>query len=718
MFFTREDINKIHRGLLSLSIKDTELPSTMNVTTDDTLAIVQDGKNKQINIKEFFNNISLFKKEAFINITDRFNRHSVSLIEAIQTVPTHQRIDGLVITFEDINKDWRIYQFRGNSSDFFNEDKWTDLYDYTNYIVKSITPDEEDLTVSKPDKNGNAVVSLKDRVYDESNFSGKGYKILRKNIQTINGERKNILTQDMINQPNTVYEIRYDFDLNGEEITIPEGCVLDFQGGSLVNGILKGNILNEHIRPEWFGAKGDNVTDDTESFINTFRLASNGTKVLLRNTIYSVGRLTFENCGNLHIEGESGATLKLNTDRANIIQIEDGQTVVIDNIIFDGNDFKMISNGGGLVQLNGGITKTLIKNCVFQNFKSSTSSNGFASSASRNFTIIENCKFIKCATGPYLSNCTVVSCEFIECHWGCQFSTSSHFVVSNCKFSNNKYGDIYMKTDYETNIDKGIISNNFFTNTMGTSIFISTILPKTTRDNNILINNNVFDLTDNCKVLTLGQINTDDSFYNCNGVIFQNNIVKNCGGLGVIYNANNVRLYNNIVTGSFLNIQGPIKDFIVDGLTIDFKGKDNINFIYLQGHHQTKEWLVDFTIRNFKVINATSFNSIIYQYYENNNDYVSESSTINIENERDSFNAPITYYTNDKLYNKVYFKYITSNLNRYGVKRAFGIGKIIIVGSLLYYWNGETFVKLDTLEMDRKIDDLKNRIIALENSKT
>ena len=241
MFFTREDIDKIQQGLLSLGVKDSELPEVNNITNSDTLAIVQDGKNKQINIIEFFNNISLFKREAFINITDRFNRHSISLIDAIQLVPIHQRINGLVITFEDVNKDWRIYQFRGNKEDFFKEDKWLDLYDYTNWVVDSITPDEEDLTVTTPDKNGNALVHLKDRAYDESNFSGKGYKILRKNIQTIDGVRKNILNSNMISEPNTIYEIRYDFDLNDAEITIPENCVLKFNGGSLSNGTINGN---------------------------------------------------------------------------------------------------------------------------------------------------------------------------------------------------------------------------------------------------------------------------------------------------------------------------------------------------------------------------------------------------------------------------------------------------------------------------------------------
>ena len=80
-------------------------------------------------------------------------------------------------------------------------------------------------------------LKLKDRVYDPDNFSGKGYVILRKNIV----EGKNILTQEMINEPNTIYEIRYDFDLNGTEITLSENCVLKFNGGSLSNGTINGN---------------------------------------------------------------------------------------------------------------------------------------------------------------------------------------------------------------------------------------------------------------------------------------------------------------------------------------------------------------------------------------------------------------------------------------------------------------------------------------------
>ena len=51
----------------------------------------------------------------------------------------------------------------------------------------------------------------------------------------------NQLVQDIFVKPNTIYNIQYDYDLNGAEITIPEGCVLDFQGGSFSNGIIRGN---------------------------------------------------------------------------------------------------------------------------------------------------------------------------------------------------------------------------------------------------------------------------------------------------------------------------------------------------------------------------------------------------------------------------------------------------------------------------------------------
>ena len=133
------------------------------------------------------------------------------------------------------------------------------------------TADEEDIT-AEGDTPQTQVLKLKDRAYDSLNASGKGYKILRKNWQTINGERKNVLTQDMINEPNTIYEIRYDFDLGGAEIVFQENCTFKFTGGSLHNGTLicdktnfsdlcekcfmnikfDGTVTNTNVNPSWF----------------------------------------------------------------------------------------------------------------------------------------------------------------------------------------------------------------------------------------------------------------------------------------------------------------------------------------------------------------------------------------------------------------------------------------------------------------------------------
>ena len=139
MFFTREDILKIQQALLQLGVKDSELPSAEPVTYNDTLSIIQDGKNKQIKIEDLFNQISLWKREDFINITDKYDEHYIILSEAIKLVPILQRKDGLVITFQDTGGDWVIYQFRGTIDEFFDTTKWKWLENINNIDLVEIS---------------------------------------------------------------------------------------------------------------------------------------------------------------------------------------------------------------------------------------------------------------------------------------------------------------------------------------------------------------------------------------------------------------------------------------------------------------------------------------------------------------------------------------------------------------------------------------------------
>lgn len=94
-------------------------------------------------------------------------------------------------------------------------------------------PDNEDLelyTIYQDSNNKIDAIRFKDR----DNSNGMAYKYLRKT-------KNMILSQSDFNQANAIYEIRYDFDLNGSTINIPENCELKFVGGSLKNGTINFN---------------------------------------------------------------------------------------------------------------------------------------------------------------------------------------------------------------------------------------------------------------------------------------------------------------------------------------------------------------------------------------------------------------------------------------------------------------------------------------------
>ena len=144
--------------------------------------------------------------------------------------------------------------------------------------------------------------------YDPSYFISMGKKYLEKNII----DNESILTQEAISDTNTVYIIKYDFTL-GENITIPANCVLKFDGGSIDGGTLIGNntlidanaikIFGSNTTlsgtwnvyeayPEWFGAKGDGITDDTISFTKCLQYFKN-VKGVLEHTYKAT--ITFTN---------------------------------------------------------------------------------------------------------------------------------------------------------------------------------------------------------------------------------------------------------------------------------------------------------------------------------------------------------------------------------------------------------------------------------------
>lgn len=214
-----------------------------------------------------------------------------NLLSAIKDIPKKYRMLGQKITFRTENGDWATYHNESLSLANYEKTKdWVQevgVKEVTGDVNIENSPDYEDLTEA-----GNGTIKFADKEYSKSSFSGLGRIYLRKNV--VNGV--NILSQDMMLKENTRYIIQYDYDLKNEEVEVPVGCVLVFDGGSLSNGSIRfngtlllgainidstcnpvGSIRNRSLNVDWFGAKNDGQTDNAEVFRNVINLAYNST---------------------------------------------------------------------------------------------------------------------------------------------------------------------------------------------------------------------------------------------------------------------------------------------------------------------------------------------------------------------------------------------------------------------------------------------------------
>lgn len=252
MFFTQEDYRKIEKWLLANSVKDTEFAgASLPLKGNETVAFVQDGKNVNVLLKDLIEQIFLLGVSDFLNVTDKYGESRISLTRAIQLIPYKSRKIGQVITFLDEDGEWKLFQFQGERvNQWNNATLWVDLIERIQGI--SII-DSEDITATVDNLNQTSL-TFADKNYNTTDYSGLGRVYLRKNIQTVVNPNTgitystNFLTQAMLSKENTIYIIQYDYNLNGQTITIPSGCVLLFEGGSISNGTLKGSstiILGE-----------------------------------------------------------------------------------------------------------------------------------------------------------------------------------------------------------------------------------------------------------------------------------------------------------------------------------------------------------------------------------------------------------------------------------------------------------------------------------------
>ena len=429
-----------------------------------------------VSIEDIYSKLSDTPLEALVSLFNHVKcEWKGSVADTRRTVPLFLRRSGLFITYNNGTK--YITEFFSAGTDqittegWVKDSNWTSVpdedyisagvkpgvgsigYEQLNDNLKQLFREKVNVTNFPDDEDIASVdnmLKLKDREVDATNFQSKGYVILRKNLRLVNGVVKNVLTQDMINKPNTIYEIRYDFDLNGETVQMNEGCTLRFEGGSLNNGILKcdntiinnanfvvlnncsfrGTILSEYVRPEWFGAIGNGIADDSNAIISSI---NSGCDVLLTdNSTY--GFSTFENVFNLN--GQKLYSKKKATFRYlnNWIDYNNPNTAYKWIFRFIGNSFE-INNIRFDLGKEEWVSKVEVSNEVYMNARNHSLAN---------VTIRKS------------SNFKVCNCDFIGgIHSLDILNECSYFNVDSCTFSKNTADSLYV-TDGSHN---GIIQN-------------------------------------------------------------------------------------------------------------------------------------------------------------------------------------------------------------------------------------------------------------------
>lgn len=573
MFFTEEDYRKIEKWLVSKGVMDTQFSPAAPLDGNETVAIVQNGKNVNATIDALVEKLFLLGVDDFLNVTDKYEQPAIPLIQAISLIPFRHRRIGQVITFLNEDNKWVIYQFQGSSlTQWNNTTQWVNVIGST--ITGELVPDEEDLTgIKEGDKT---VLKFKNKAYSTANFSGLGRVYLRKNI----AGGKNILTQQMINQENTRYILQYDYDLNGQTITIPANCVIEFEGGSIANGTivfnnttllgdniviryceLSGTIANDTVDIKWFHSESDNISSTLQYLVNTNK------HVTINTGTWTVSNTVFIK-ENTVIVGEHPTLSILKANEQSIVNGDNKYNLL--------STVNMINNISITYFRNGNEGTYPYENIIIKDIHFDTNRQNIVTNSNIMCSVrLENC-----------NNCIIDNCTFTDYNTvnNSVFDTQIYVVESkNCKINNCKTANcslVKVLNCYDVDV-----TNNVGNNTVGTwietlageSLFIDNniitndIRPQS-KNSTIGVNSRNVTITNNKVIdaffLNLGHVisSGDERYYglptDANGTLAANNIVQVENYMAFyVQNANNITIRDNKLKAHFTEDYNPSEEW-------------------------------------------------------------------------------------------------------------------------------------------------------------
>lgn len=258
--------------------------------------------------------------------------------------------------------------------------------------------------------------------------------------------------QNMINSIDTgVVYINSRGDIKCNTITIPSTIVLSIRKGSTLNvqsgqtltmnGFIDasptqriftggGTVLipNQKVYPEWWGAKGDSVTNDVAAIRSAFN--STTKEIIFAKPIYSVGSKIDINLQGRNLEISSNSNIK----------IYSSATPVTDNIM---------TLEGGVHIFNGGVVS--ISNMTFEGKPNDdTYTPPTLVFHYLNALLVDSCDQV------YLNKVTAKN----ACFSGILIKQVNYFSAIDCNASYNQYAGLNVQNASSGNISGGVYSYN------------------------------------------------------------------------------------------------------------------------------------------------------------------------------------------------------------------------------------------------------------------
>lgn len=394
---------------------------------------------------------------------------------------------------------------------------------------------------------------------DKDNTNGLGYKVLHKDIPI----------DEQVIATNTIYEVRYDFYLNGS-LNIPSGCVLKFDGGSInggsvvfnktklvgdvklyssISGSLGGGIANI----DWFV---DDSSSDVTDILN--QLLSIVKRVEFCSRTYHVNGTINVPSGKQLIGNGCAISASGSVDLFSIESNARGN--IIENMTLYTSYSS--SKAGAAIRLNSsnGGADHIYRDLYINEFAygiyasevwwGNTVENVKCTACGHSFVILGtggqsiNNTFIRCySNNPYVRGITlgaVKSCTFINCNNGCDTGGTFLQVQTNCqgvKFVGcNFEGGLMKNNQYLFNLTSGSIIN------FDTCTFVKLLKYDSSQNNTIAMR-----VMNTCQVTLIDCTGLSNEYVNF--ALAQNDAkvyIRNLNGVGSFVSYNNASVVNMV----------------------------------------------------------------------------------------------------------------------------------------------------------------------------